>query len=351
MNKLKSYPIIPHQHLHNWKPTPTPYFHYEKHNAEYGIKPTVSLSLTKAEYAMNANTNGFLTWWSECGSYPSADDFAYPYSQELLTINELIRNSTEVVAFDPTSIVIPFSSIYSNWNQGHELSVAVYTYITYTKTVEAYPDAEVYVAISNQALGGSRNTSDLFQCLFPEEAVLELDTDTLYEFERFVTPPACDYYLNSSSIRGLKGRVDDPMVNQVLDYIQEYAIRTSKKYSDSDKFVLVKTEEHRSFRKAGIVPNKVLKSLVDDNWYIINPEKLSFMEVISLLKNASKVIFGSGGIQYAHKYFPSRDSLIYILFRDTRYPAYDGQKEISLNLPEENVTDQQWKTILDKVKS
>ena len=350
MNRLSSYPVIKRQHLCNWTPTPEPHYHYEQDNPEYGIKPTVTLSLRKSDYAMNSNTNGYLTWWSEVNWYPQNGHHSYPYSQLLADCNDHIRSIDEVSSFYPNAIVIPFCSVYSNWNQGHELSVAAYTYIAYTKTVEMYPDSEVYLAVRSKALEGSQNTRDLIKCLFPEDRILELDTDTLYEFERFVSPPANDYYLNNNTLRGGKNGKDEPLVSEALDKIQEYARENTELHRNSDKFALVKTEEHRSYRKSGIVPKYVLDSLESDGWYVINPEKLSFMEVISLLGNAKKVLFGSGAVQYAHKYFPSRDAIIYRLFNTRNYPAYDGQTEVKLELPEDNATEQQWKNVLIAIR-
>jgi len=262
------------------------------------------------------------------------------------------KQSVEIL--NDNIIVIPLSTVYSNWNQGHELSVMVYTHLAYRKTIEKYPNKKVYIAVSSQAVPASRNTTQLINYLFPTDRVLFVKTNTVYYFNQFVSPPT--NYFNLNFVRRHNHVGDVPEVTKTLDYLVDcvknnplHEVRL-KPILDKcgGKFVLAKTEYHKAARKSGIVPNFVLDNLKKHGgWYVINPEELSLMEVIYLLSHATEVIMGSGSIQYTHRYFINREAQIYTLFTGSHnYPPYEGQKEKSLGFTEDKTSKEKWKSFL-----
>lgn len=355
---LAKYKFTQMHTLHEWEPIPQPFIHYEKVNNEFGDVPTASISLRKADLAMCINTNGYLSWWGDRGILPEETHKSWFYSELIRECNEEVRANPRSKKFDlDNGIVIPLSTVYSGWNQGHDLSVIVYTHIAYLKTIEKFPEKNVFIAVNSYSLANARNTAHLINYLFPTDKIILVNPGVVYEFPNYVTPPTNYFNLNGSirhkQHQHIEQNNDEPLVTQTLDYlvtcVKTNPIHRAKLHGIIDecggKFILAKTAAHKAARKEGIVPDFVLESLSKrGKWYVINPESLSLMEIIFLLSHATEVIMGSGGIQYTHKYFVNRDAQIYTLFFSSHtYPAYHGQKEVNIGMDEVKTTKHIWK--------
>lgn len=333
--------------LSNWNPNPTKSYIIENVNEKLKIEPQVGLAVRASDFALYEDANGYLSWFHDTGLEESLSSKKIFYKNHLENCYNKILNS-EIVCDcdDKESIFVYLSPLYSGWNIGHELSVIVYTVIAYNECIKKFPEKNVKLLVSKQAIGNSENTKIIIDSLFPKDKMVFLETDIVYQFDNLVVPPTNYYHLQNSNSPGQPGQVDQ--VNDILDILIEKSKVYHEKYSKiiSDclgKFILSKLEVHAAFRKEGILPSNILDKLQKNNWYVIDPEKINFLEVVYLLSQSKKVLLGSGAIQYAHKYFISSDADIFLLFNGHNYPPYSHQKiEKTLMIPQTGASNDLW---------
>lgn len=336
--------------LSEWNPNPTKFKTIEIVNEKLKIEPQAGLAVRSSDLALCEDANGYLTWFYHTGfglnSWQRATKTFYKNHLENC-YNKILNSEIVYDCDDKESIFVYLSPVYSGWNIGHELSVIVYTVIAYNECVKKFPEKNVKLLVSKQAVGNSENTKIIINSLFPKDKIIFLETDIVYEFENLVVPPANYFHLQNSNYPGQPGQVDQ--VDCILDILIEkskvYHEKYSKIISDCQgKFVLSKLEVHTAFRKEGILPSSISDKLQKNNWYVINPEKINFLEVVYLLSQSKKVLLGSGAIQYAHKYFISSDADIFVLFYGNHnYPDYKHQKiKKQLMIPQTGASNDLW---------
>lgn len=335
--------------LSRWSPNPTKFKVIELTNEKLKTEPQTALAIRSSDFALCEDANGYLNWFFHTGLQESP--IKKFYIEHLEKCYETILNSEiEQICDDKESIFVYLSPVYSGWNIGHELSVIVYTAIAYNECVKKFPEKNIKLLVSKQAIGNSENTKLIIDNLFPKDKILFLETDIVYEFENLVVPPANYFHLHNSNYPEESG--GDDLVNQILNVLIEKSKVYSEKYSKiiSDcqgKFILSKLETHTAFRKEGIIPTDILNRLQENKWYVIDPEKINFLEVVYLLSQSKKVLLGTGAIQYAHKYFIHPDADIFIIFFGQNYPQYSHhKKEKMLLIPESCSSHQEWITKL-----
>jgi hypothetical protein len=336
--------------LSNWNPNPTKFYIIENTNEKLKIEPQAGLAVRASDFALCEDANGYLTWFYYTGfeANPRQQSTKIFYKNHLENCyNKILNSETIHDCDDKESIFVYLSPVYSGWNIGHELSVIVYTSIAYNECVKKFPEKNVKLLVSKQAIGNSENTKIILDSLFPKNKIVFLETDIVYQFDNLVVPPANYFHLQNSNYPGHPGQVDqvNDIFNILIENSKVYREKYSKIISDCQgKFILSKLEVHSAFRKEGILPSNISDKLQKNNWYVIDPEKINFLEVVYLLSQSKKVLLGSGAIQYAHKYFISSDSDIFLLFDGNHnYPQYRHQKiEKRLMIPQTGVSNDFW---------
>jgi hypothetical protein len=242
------------------------------------------------------------------------------------------------------------SPVYSGWNFGHELSTILMVFLAFQTAIgnsgrlDFHPD-DLILGVSKQSLANSPNSQAVLRQLFPPNRIVDLKKGNAYHLARAIEPPSSFFHLHR-----------EDLLRPVFSFLISIANSNplikalcAQRILDSDgHFVLCKRAGHSAVRKQGIMPLWVEEKLRLDHWCIIDPERLSLFEIIFLLQHAKSVLMGSGSIQYAHKMFVNREANIYLLFDGPNYPAYSGQKQTSVGIPEHDWNnDSCWDHLLD----
>lgn len=279
------------------------------------------------------DSNGYFSWWTSTLSYnsPALDTSLSAIGNFMKEGVERINSPLEeVIKID--SPVFFLSNAYTGWNFGHDLSTMLFAIRSYKELKKLYREIDIPLLVSSERLALSENTSDLIKLMLPNSPLIEVPAGKIFECKTLFMPSNCYFHLHTQN-----GFV---LTQDLKNIILKSTHNRNLSESDFGKnLILCKLETHQATRPSGIFEYWAINRLKNSsfNFEVLDPEKISFTNIISLLSVANRVILGSGGIQYAHRNFITPDADVFFLFDGPNYDSpLNDFSTYYLNIPESN---------------
>ena len=220
------------------------------------------------------------------------------YSRILNNYFKLAYN-TELIEHIPNKCVF-LHNCFSTGNAGHDLFCML-------NTLDKFKDIkDIFFVLFNEVDNDSINYK-IIKLFVPDNKLIKINQNTIYRFKRRVF----NYEIGCH-------RVNDyhSIINLLLDKIQTKHDKELSEYKKNNfknrKVVLIKNSNQTSVVRSEdcFNANLLFKHLRNENWIIINPEKMDFLKLTYLLMNAQLIITGQRGISCCNQLFYNLDARI-----------------------------------------
>ena len=220
------------------------------------------------------------------------------YSRIINNFFKLVYNteSNEVIS----NKCIFLHNSFSTGNAGHDLCCIL-------NTLDKFKDSDDMCFVLFNEVNKDSHNYKIIKLFLPDNKLIKINQNTIYHFKRRVF----NYEIGCHHINKYKN-----IITTLIEKIQtkhEKQLNENKKTKFKNrKVILIKNSNQTSVVRPEdcFNANLLFNYLRNENWIIINPEKMDFLKLTYLLMNAQLIITGQRGISCCNQLFYNLDARI-----------------------------------------
>ena len=214
--------------------------------------------------------------------------------------------SNSVIGIDDNFTYYMFCNAFNGKNIGHDVSI-------FLNFFEKYKMEGNYKLVFLKDILNTPGFYDLLVLYFGKDKLLLLENDKIYHFDSV-------YIFNQdwNNIH-IKSKFIDSIISKAEDYKKDKHI--------GQKIILIKLRNNEIDVNSSTLAyygENTFKRLKELGWTVIEPSKMSIIDIILYLQYASKIVTSEGAISYYHMLFMTTNSTNFLLYRKDIYDYYKG---------------------------
>ena len=227
------------------------------------------------------------------------------YSRMIVNYNKLLYNNQSVEVI-PNKCVFLHNS-FSTGNAGHDLFCML-------NTLDKFKNSKDMFFVLFNEVNLHSNNYKILKLFVPNNKIIKIHQNKIYRFKRRVF----NYEIGCHHVTHYHSIINILLDKKKIKHDKELNNDKKTKFKNR-KIILIKNTNQNSIVRPEdcFNANLLFKHLRNENWIIINPEKMDFLKLTYLLMNAQVIITGQRGISCCNQIFYNLNARI-IGFLETK---------------------------------